>query len=128
MSTEFKPCPFCAGTNITQISQGMFIVGVKCQTCGTGKSSPNSWNTRERKIPVKIGDKIFIHCDSSFGSSSTGYDTVTDITTQYNEQTGIPYPVIWFGRHKFHGVTGAALNSPTAYYLMLGYTEDHPDG
>jgi len=70
-----------------------------------------------RKLP-KVGDKVLIECYTSMGTG--GKEKVTKITTKYNENTGKPYKVIWFGSHGFSAKTGEAITPPTMYYINMG--------
>ena len=64
---------------------------------------------------IKKGDMVHIEPYTGFGDPSD--KMVTDIKTKYHEDTGKPYKVICVGGHMFHGKSGEALNSPTAYYI-----------
>lgn len=68
-------------------------------------------------IKKKVGDEVTIECMTSMGTDSKA--KITKITTKYNEDTGKPYKVIWCKDRAFHGVTGNALNPPTAYYIVM---------
>ena len=70
-----------------------------------------------KKLP-KVGDEMLIECYTSMGTG--GKSKVTKITTKYDEDTGKPYKVIWFGDHGFSAETGGAITPPTMYYIKGG--------
>ena len=64
---------------------------------------------------IQVGDTINIDGDSSFCTPSTA--EVTEIKTKYDENDGHAYRVICCGSHEFHGESGLAMTTPTAYYI-----------
>ena len=66
---------------------------------------------------IKVGDEVYVECYTSMGASSEGNQTVTELKTKYDEDTGKPYNVICLGKHKFDGRDGGAMNSPTMYFI-----------
>lgn len=64
---------------------------------------------------IMVGQTVIVECDSGLGSG--GPEVVSNITTRYDEKTGVPYKVIWCGSHGFDARNGWAITPPTAYYL-----------
>lgn len=64
---------------------------------------------------MKIGDKVYIDSESSFGTLSK--DVVTDISTKYDEDTGKPYNVIHCDTMEFDSRTKYSIKVPYNYYV-----------
>jgi len=65
---------------------------------------------------MKIGDIVTIDGYSGFCYRSK--ESVKDIITKSDENTGIPYDVIVLdGGQKFDSRTGFAITPPTAYHI-----------
>lgn len=66
-------------------------------------------------IKSKVGDKVAVECLTSMGQDSE--ETITKITTKYDENTGKPYKVIWCGERAFYSTHGGAFNPPMFYCI-----------
>lgn len=66
----------------------------------------------------KVGDTVWCGGDSGFCDSS--FEKIKKIEKRYNSITGKPYKIfVLSGNRKFNGITGFAINSPTAYRIEL---------
>ena len=64
---------------------------------------------------LKVGDTIMIECYTGMGTG--GKQTITDIKTKYNEDTGEAYPVICCDDQEFNGEYGYAMTPPIMYFI-----------
>lgn len=49
---------------------------------------------KKELINCEIGDSVYLNCDSSFGSSSTGVCEIDKIDYKYDENTGEKFKII----------------------------------
>jgi hypothetical protein len=69
------------------------------------------------KKKYSAGDTVYVDCDSSFGSSSCGFEKVEEAHVRYDEMTGAPYEVYKVGSSWYDQRTGACVKGAWAYYL-----------
>ena len=67
----------------------------------------------EFPIKAKVGDKFVISGGMGVNPEST--ETVTKVTVHYDEATGKPYDIIWFGLWEFDSRSGVLRNHPAAW-------------
>ena len=64
---------------------------------------------------VGVGDVVCVECYTSFGTSSE--KTITAIKTKYDQITGVAYNIICCKDHHFDARDGAAMTTPSMYYI-----------
>ena len=75
----------------------------------------------------KVGDKVYMDCDSSFGASSTGFFKIEEVKYKHDEDTGEKYPIYRLEDDEdwFDGRTGFPYNDDhSAYYLNFDISGD----
>jgi hypothetical protein len=81
------------------------------------KVEDNKEKPKKLLSEIIAGDKVYLGCVSSLGASSEGVKVVEKITVQYDENTGVPYNVIWCGGDKFDSRTGGKMDKWSVFYI-----------
>lgn len=64
---------------------------------------------------IKIGDTVRL--DGYTGFCDTSDEIVTNVTTGFDDETGLTFNVIHIGNRRFDSWTGKAMNPPIMYYI-----------
>lgn len=57
--------------------------------------------------------------DCYTGMGTAGRETITEIKTKYDEDTGAPYEVVVCGDHEYRADNGQCIKGPKMYYMVV---------